>query len=400
MKGYARHKIVYRTIRIILIPYLRFRFGYRYRKAPAFAHPTLVLSNHNTDWDPMFLSQSFSQHLYFVASEHMFRWGLLSKFIVFLAMPIARAKATNDSRTVKQILRNLNAGASVCVFAEGNRSFNGVTSDIPISIAKLVRQSKAALVTYRLTGGYLTQPRWGRTIRRGQVEGGPVNTYEPEDLARMTDEEVHDLIKRDLYVNAYADQSRLPISFSGNRLAEHLQTVLYLCPKCGRHSSLSTIGDTLYCDCGLSLRYTPFGFFETTTGEAPPFSTILEWDQWQTSVLKEQIVDVDSQGEERPITSDLHQALSLIHKREAAISQGEGKLSLYRNRLEFQPMVNAVNSGEPMIFLLNSISAIAVHGQMDIVFSMIDGRYFELGSSTPRSATKYMELIRILSIKE
>lgn len=400
MKGYTRHKIVYRVIRMMLIPYLRFRFRYRYRKAPPLRHPAIVLSNHTTDWDPMFLCQSFPQHLYFVASEHMFRWRLLSKFIIFLAGPISRAKATNDSRAVKQIMRTLNAGANVCVFAEGNRSFNGETTDIPISIAKLVRQSKAALVTYRLTGGYFTQPRWAKTIRRGAVQGEQVNSYEPEQLARMTDEELHNLIQCDLYVNAYSDQSKLSISYSGKHLAEHLETVLYLCPKCGRLSTISTKEDILNCDCGLSLRFTSFGLLESTTDEDPPFSTILEWDQWQISALEKQAVGFASGNGDRPITSDSHQILSLIHKREAASLLGEGGLTLYSDRLEFQPMIESPISDDPLVFRLKEISAIAVHGQMDMVFSTIDGQYYEVGSTIPRSATKYMELFRILSTKE
>jgi hypothetical protein len=54
--------------------------------------------------------------MYFVASEHIFRWGLLSKLIVFLQAPIARLKATADTSAVRQVLRRLQEGHSVCIF--------------------------------------------------------------------------------------------------------------------------------------------------------------------------------------------------------------------------------------------------------------------------------------------
>jgi len=166
MIRYTLHRLFYKAVRIIIMPYLRRRFGFRFIKSKTPDCPSLILSNHNTDWDPFFLSQSFPDHMYFVASEHIFRWGLASRMIKYLAAPIPRAKATNEIRTVKQVLRMLKSGYNVCIFAEGNRSFNGETSDISASTGKLVKQSGAALITYRLRGGYFTQPRWGRTIDR------------------------------------------------------------------------------------------------------------------------------------------------------------------------------------------------------------------------------------------
>ena len=86
------------------------------------AGPMLIVANHNADLDPVFLSMAFREHMYFVASEHIFRWGLWSKLIVALFDPISRSKGMTDARAALQILRRLKSGYNVCLFAEGNRS--------------------------------------------------------------------------------------------------------------------------------------------------------------------------------------------------------------------------------------------------------------------------------------
>lgn len=62
------------------------------------AGPMLIVANHNADLDPVFLSMAFREHMYFVASEHIFRWGLWSKLIVALFDPISRSKGMTDAR--------------------------------------------------------------------------------------------------------------------------------------------------------------------------------------------------------------------------------------------------------------------------------------------------------------
>lgn len=402
MKGYSWHQFVYRIIRLILMPYLILRFRYRFQKAERLKSPTIILANHTTDWDPMFLSASFSDHMYFVASEHMFRWGALSKLIVFLAAPIARAKATNDSRTVKQILRSLSGGANVCIFAEGNRSFNGETTEIPLSIAKLVRQSGAQLVTYRIEGGYFTQPRWGKTLRRGLVKGTPLNTYSPEFIKQQSEESLLQIIEQDLYVNAYEAQTSQPVSYKGKRLAENLETILYLCPTCKGIATIKSKDGQISCTCGLQLQYTSFGYLQSVTQVATPFQTLLDWDHWQKAELKKLVTEENPFREETPLTSDEGQSLYRIQKREAAELIGKGRLTLYVNRLTFEPnhTEDMLKAPTALVFPVEQVSAIAVHGQMDLVFSTTEGDYYEITSTMPRSATKYIELFQILSSKE
>lgn len=138
------------------------------------------------------------------------------------------------------------------------------------------------------------------------------------------------------------------------------------------------------------------------TKEATPFQTLLDWDHWQKTQLRKLVTAENAQRNGDELTSDEGQSLYRIKKREDAELLGKGRLSLYVDRLTFEPTENKdmLQVPIPLVFPLKQISAIAVHGQMDLVFSTTEGDYYEITSTVPRSATKYIELFQILSSKE
>ena len=97
-----RHKAVYSFLRFTLSPLLRRLLRFKGEPVkPDFN--CLVLANHNTDWDPLLCATAVKAHMYFVASEHIFRWGLISRIIVHLVDPIARPKGSSALQTIKEI---------------------------------------------------------------------------------------------------------------------------------------------------------------------------------------------------------------------------------------------------------------------------------------------------------
>lgn len=137
----------------------------------------------------------------------------------------------------------------MCIFAEGDRTFNGVTGPFFTATAKLVRMTGAQLVTFRLEGGYFSSPRWSDTLRKGKFYGHEVNRYSPETLKAMSTEEIDACIARDLHEDAYARQRQSPVRYRGKRLAESLETALYFCPRCGGLGTLKSEGNPAHCTC-------------------------------------------------------------------------------------------------------------------------------------------------------
>ena len=248
------------------------------------------------------------------------------------------------------------------------------------------------MITYRLEGGYFTQPRWARFLKRGAITGFPVRKYSPEEIAAMTEEELNKQIEADLYTDAYEEQKKKPVAYRGKRQAENLETALYLCPSCHRIGELKSEGDQLFCSCGLKLRYTEYGYLESLNRQAPPFTTIRDWIKWQSDTIEKLSAELRKQPNDKVITSDDDQSLWKIKKARRSKLAGKGRLLLYPDRMTLETA-----EGKTCDFPLDHISDMAIHGQMTLIFTTTEREYFELKSEIPRSALKYYELYKALT---
>ena len=284
MDEHKRHVRAFRFFGAFVTPIFRRKFHYSYDPIPVSASPYFLLCNHNLDVDPILLGMAAKQQIYFVASENIMRKGLATRFLLRYFKPIIHTKGKAGLQSSMEILRHLKSGYNVALFPEGNRSFNGVTGPLFSATGKLARRSGASLVTYRMEGGYFTQPRWSIQLRRGKLHGKLVHIYTPEELKSMTDAEIIAAIERDLHEDAYETQQREHAAFRGRDLARGLEAALFTCPKCGRIGTLYSHGDTISCDCGFAATYDVYGDLTDQNGVR---HTVTDWDIRQREELAE-----------------------------------------------------------------------------------------------------------------
>lgn len=281
MDEYRRHLRIWRMLLPLARPYLRRKFALSW-EAPQVDGPMLLIANHSCSWDPLLVAVALDgRQIYYVASEHIFRLGFISRLLNWLVAPIARRKGTVGLDTVKACLKHLRAGHSVCLFAEGEACWTGESGHVFSATGKLAKTAGVSLVTVRIEGAYLSLPRWARRLRRGRVFVHPVHVYTPEELSAMSAGEINAHIDADIRLSAWECQAEIPVPYRGKGLAEGLERALYLCPGCGRIGTLRTCDDRITCDCGLDVHYTETGFFEPPQ----PFAQLAQWDAWQEQKL-------------------------------------------------------------------------------------------------------------------
>jgi len=371
MEEQARLDRAWRTLYRLMHGYLHRRFALTSERCDV-EGPCIVIPNHVTNWDPFLVAMSFpDKPLSYVASEHIFRLPVASRLIRWLLDPIARRKGDTGADAVKEILRRLKQGRSVCLFAEGDCTWDGLTGPIFPATGKLVRASGATLVTYRLEGGYFTWPRWGRGIRRGQLRGHPVGVYSPQELRNMKGPEITSLIQRDIGEDAWARQAENQVLYRGKRPAEQLETALFLCPGCRRIGTLASRGDTLRCSsCGREETFGPDGRFRP--GE--PFATMAQWDLWQHRELAAGRFDHGEELFSDPVTS-FRQVLS-----------GHRTKKLTGGRLSVR---NGCLRCGAQIFPLAEIDSMAMVKRRILLFTV--GRdYYELRCAEGCNLRKYL----------
>ena len=107
MDAYERHRRIWRFFYVLLRGPICRIFCLKHEN-PEIKGPCLIVANHVTDWDPLLLAMSFPRlPLYYVASEHIFRQGFISRVLLWLMEPIARRKGAAGTDTVKACLRHL-----------------------------------------------------------------------------------------------------------------------------------------------------------------------------------------------------------------------------------------------------------------------------------------------------
>jgi 1-acyl-sn-glycerol-3-phosphate acyltransferase len=366
-------------MRFLIGPWCRWYFGLRALPAPEVQGPLLVVANHTTDLDAIFVALSFPRHMYYVASEHIFRKPLLRRLFAYYLDPIAKRKGGADVSTSMQMLRRLKKGMNVMLFAEGNKSFHGETCPVHPATGALVRASGATLVTVRLSGGYFSSPRWAHTLRRGRVTCAPVATYAPQVLAAMSDAEVNALIRRDIDEDAYARQQEHPVAFRGRRLAEGIENALYLCPRCGGFGTVHGTGNRIACVCGLAATYEKTGFL---TGENAPFETLAAWGDWQRGALAERLAACG----DAPLVQNGGQAIVRILPDHATQAVADGTLTLGRTGL----------ACGGFHLPLADVLGLEIYGRNTIVFSDANGARYQVKTAAERSGLAYFEAYALL----
>lgn len=320
-KQVKRHKWVVRIVKPIIGIYMKLAFNYRFEPIKDVEGPMIVVANHNCDLDPVMLGMA-CPHMYFVASEHIFRKPFIAWLLEVFLAPIARRKGSVDASTVMEIRSRIKAGHSIAIFPEGNRSLDGRTGQIHPTTGKLIKAFGATLVTYHLEGGFFTTPRWGFGIRRGKMTGRPVGVYPKEELKKMKPEEILELVRRDLYEDPYITQAKENVRFRSKAPARGLETALYLCPHCKSIGTMYSTKKEIVCTCGYRAEFNEYGYFCLPASNAKDaenelrmdlvFNTYTEWYLWQQEeIAKIYAAYCDRMNREKPAPDDEEKKFSM-----------------------------------------------------------------------------------------
>ena len=276
-----RHRIVRNLAYCLIAPFTALKCGVRVEKFKAQGNrPYLIIMNHQTVFDQFFVGMAFRGPVYYLATEDIFSNGLISKLLRWAVAPIPIKKQTTDVHAVMNCIRVAKEGGTIALAPEGNRTYSGRTCYFKPSIMALVRKLKLPLAIFRIEGGYGVQPRWSDVVRRGKMRAYVSRVVEPEEYAKMTNEEFHALISEGLFV----DEAVVSGEFHHKNRAEYLERAMYVCPFCGL-STFESHGDLIECKkCGRKLRYLPT---KELKGEGYdfPYRFVGDWYDHQCAVV-------------------------------------------------------------------------------------------------------------------
>ena len=367
-----RHKVVVALLRKPFSLFVRLRYGIKIEKFDQQGdRPYLIVMNHQTAFDQFFVSITFKQPVYFLATEDLFSMGWLSKAIRYLAEPIPIKKQTLDLQAVKNCIKVAREGGTIALAPEGNRTFHGKTLYMKPGIASLVKKLGLPLAIFRIEGGYGIHPRWSDVVRRGKMRSFVSRVVEPEEYAAMTNEELFNLIEQELWV----DEGRVTGNFRHKKNAEFLERAMYVCPWCGL-STFESHGEIIHCvKCGRQIRHLPTKELQGVNCEFP-HRFVSDWYDWQCAYIN----STDLQElTEAPIYEETVRLSQVYPNKYKKLLKKAATVRLYGDRITV----------DDRVFPLGEVGAVVVLGKNKL--NIYNGtEIFQLKGSKRFNALKYV----------
>ncbi|WP_158591778.1 lysophospholipid acyltransferase family protein [Oceanobacillus halophilus] len=353
--------------------------------------PYLILSNHVNNWDPLFINLIVKEPICFIAGDSLFRIPIL-KSILYYFGAIPKMKSTNDTRTIRSMIKAKKHNRIIGIFPEGNRNWDGVTEPIHLATAKLAKLLDIPVVIGTIKGGHLNQPRWGLGHRKGPIY---ISLTKKFDKGEFRQDKPEEILKKltDAFVYSEMDwQSEKNIPYKGKNLANYLERLLFVCPNCKTPENLHSHHDMFQCEhCNYTVRYTEYGNFEKVNFPLI-YSTTHEWNQWQLKFMKKSLVDKQMSEVWKAVMDD-HVNLKASKKGEKFRLVSSGNLTLDR---ENEVLAFASEKGELFLFPLHQIDGLNIHLHHMLDFFIHDTMY-RLEFYQPRtSAYKWLKVIQTL----
>lgn len=211
-----------------------------------------------------------------------------------------------DASLIRDIKYVLDKGYPLVMYPEAKLSVVGTPNIIKPAVAKLARLVKVPIVTLRIDGSYLHHPRWAKSNRFVPLKATATVVATAEECKTLPTEEIHRRIVEGLAYDDYKYQLDNRISINTPDLAEGLETILYQCPQCGREHTISSHGNTLTCDCGMTCKMDEFGRLDGK------FNSVVDWYNWQRQCVREEIERGDYNVEVRCRAEQQHNRKSFV----------------------------------------------------------------------------------------
>ncbi|MFU8793329.1 MAG: lysophospholipid acyltransferase family protein [Acholeplasmataceae bacterium] len=246
--------------------------------------PYVMIANHTFLFDVIHVPLRLKKVPFIIGSQTLFAQKASRFMVTKVAHVIKKSKSATDTQTVREIIHAVKRGYPILIFPEGDTTFYGQTNYIEPSTFKLIKKLGIDCVTCKVKGGYLSKPRWATSKRKNRhIELFYEVTIPKEQIKDLSVNEIEEIITKKLYHNDYDYQREAMIKHPGDKLAEGLENVCYVCPMCQSLHTIETKGNEISCRaCQHKGFVDDYGFIQNFK-----FDNLVDWDAYQKTFEKE-----------------------------------------------------------------------------------------------------------------
>ena len=349
---------------------------FTYRARPAEEPGSIVMiANHASRVDYQFTAPvCYPKKLnYVVGYNEFFRFP--TSLLLPVMQVIPKKNFTPDTHAMRQILRVIHNGANICLMPEGMSSITGMAQPVIPGGAKLIKKLGVPVYFSKISGGYLTYTKHCLDQRKGRIDVVVDRMFSAEQLREMSVEEIEDTMNRLLAHDDYMWNRKAHVRFDGKgQMAKHLDTLLYVCPKCGALYEMDCEGNTMRCRrCGNTVELDEY-YQLRPVGDSVCPGLVTDWTIMERRRAAEEVrrpdfchsghVRVGVLPEHKPLTGD-----------ETSLIRGEGTLTLDHGGLHF----DGVLEDATLRFTIAS-AQLPTYGMCTDIsrfYTFLDGRFLE-----------------------
>jgi len=193
---YAWYEYLRIYCNIVGVLFLRVRyFGLRNVLDLTPGRGLVIISNHQSHFDPPLIGMGMQIHLCYMARESLFRFGPFAWLIRSLdAIPINRDGIGLGG--IKAALRLLKGGRAITLFPEGTRTTDGTIGKFKPGFSTLARRTRVPILPVAIEGAFDVWPKGNLLPGFGHVfirYGRPI---EPEEYETMDERELVAEVRR------------------------------------------------------------------------------------------------------------------------------------------------------------------------------------------------------------
>jgi 1-acyl-sn-glycerol-3-phosphate acyltransferase len=169
-----------------------FRFRFSGKGNVPTTGPVLIVSNHQSNLDPVLVGLACPRQLKYLARKGLFFFPFNLWIRALGAFPIDREKgAIAGIRTALNLLKQNNA---LVVFPEGSRTNDGKLQEMLPGFCLLARKSGATIVPAAIDGAFAALPRGSALVRPHRIKLAFDAALTPSQYEQLTDAELTQIV--------------------------------------------------------------------------------------------------------------------------------------------------------------------------------------------------------------
>lgn len=382
-----RHEFFAKSARILFGWLLRLILGYRGKRVRLHKQykPYLFISNHVSAFDPILSTLTMGEQIYYLASEHIFSKGFTSRLLEYTYAPIPKSKSQIDIAAIRQIITVSQEGGNVGIYIEGNSTMTGNVSSVPAAIGKLALLLKRPIVIFNFDVGYLKNPRWSISKRKGTFKGAVKEVLSYEDYKDKDEQVLSDYLINAISVNAYEQNKHQ--TFPGKNNARGLERLIFTCPACNGVNTLLTKGNNYSCTaCLFTMHYDAKGYLHSEKFSAPKTTIALDKEnklRYQELWLKNKEMQVTAHATYSDLSQRRRKKRGVVH------------VTFNKAGLHFA----FTNKQAPIFFRIDEINMIAMAQKENVIVYLNNGatKLLQLSRQTKASAYQFVVTFQIVT---